>query len=183
MRCYVANARKRLFLVEARLQNLNCKCRQNSTETTCHGWNAFCANWNEAIARRPIAVVAFFNASSTITWLTVFGTLSYSLEHAQINLADYAVGWLAMRSTVKLRQPLNLALATVLSKFEPRLSMLKVSPLLTAATADAETRSAIMSVWAKLFRCPMDRCGLAFFLCNKFTNVCVLLTATDFGTV
>lgn len=29
MRCYVANARKRLFLVEARLQNLNCKCRQN----------------------------------------------------------------------------------------------------------------------------------------------------------
>lgn len=86
------------------------------------------------------------------------------------------------------------------------LSRLQNNHSAKAATADAETRSAIMSVWAKLFRCrflgvggrhvlrqflqrsvklasfaegPMDRCGLAFFLCNKFTNVCVLLTATE----
>ena len=75
-----------------------------------------------------------------------------------------------------------------------------------AVAADAETRSAVMSAWARVFRSsflgvrgrhilrqflkggvkvvhlaegPIDRCGLAFFLCNKFTNVCVLSTATE----
>ena len=70
-------------------------------------------------------------------------------------------------------------------------------------TADADSRAALMSMWVRVFRRlgkrerhllrrsfhhgaalfrrlegPLDRCGLAFFLSSKFTNVLTMLLAT-----
>eukprot|EP00438_Fugacium_kawagutii_P015363 Skav235029 [mRNA] locus=scaffold854:7525:8924:+ [translate_table: standard] len=115
--------------------------QRNEARKECSRWHKFCDRWNEAISRRPLAMVVFFNATSTLTWVTLFSTLSRCLAHAQVHIApDFAVGFLAARSTVKLRQPLNIALAAGLSKLAPSLSLLKVSPLLAATWLVGEKR-------------------------------------------
>ncbi|CAL1166805.1 unnamed protein product [Cladocopium goreaui] len=182
------------------------RSQRNWANKTCGGWHVFCNRWNEAIGRRPLAMVVFFNATNTLTWVTTLAALSRCIAQSHLQIApDFAVGWLVMRSTVKLRQPLNLALAAGLSKLAPSLSMLKVSPLLTAFATDTDTRNMATSAWAKIFRCrllgvrgrsilrrslqdgarlfrwaegPIDRCGLAFFLSCKFTNICILCATT-----
>ncbi|CAE7337549.1 unnamed protein product [Symbiodinium microadriaticum] len=169
-------------------------------------WISFCCAWNEVLARRPLAMVVFFNATSTMTWLTALTLLSSSAEIQRVLAApDYAVGWLTMRSTFKLRQPLNFALAAAASKQMPSLSLLKVSPLLTAVAADPDSRKSMTSVCAAVFRWrwlgvrgramlrrlltgtgrllrlaegPLDKCGFAYFLSAKFTNLCTVALAT-----
>ncbi|CAE7860839.1 unnamed protein product [Symbiodinium necroappetens] len=111
-----------------------------------------------------------------------------------------------MRSTFKLRQPLNFALAAAASKQMPSLSLLKVSPLLTAVAADPDSRKSMTSVCAAVFRWrwlgvrgramlrrlltgagrllrlaegPLDKCGFAYFLSAKFTNLCTVALATE----
>ena len=59
-----------------------------------------------------------------------------------VHTFPFKVGWLVMRSTVKLRQPLNLALAAGLSKLAPSLSMLKV----TLATGESAVARIVDSV-------------------------------------
>mmetsp|Transcript_11246 Transcript_11246/g.24376 ORF Transcript_11246/g.24376 Transcript_11246/m.24376 type:complete len:363 (-) Transcript_11246:26-1114(-) len=169
-------------------------------------WSSFCCAWNEVLARRPLAMVVFFNATSTMTWLTAMTLLSSSAEiQTALAAPDYAVGWLTMRSTFKIRQPLNFALAAAASKRMPSLSLLKVSPLLTAVAADPDSRNSMMSVCAAVFRWrwlgvrgramlrrlltgagrllrlaegPLDKCGFAYFLSAKFTNLCTVALAT-----
>ncbi|CAE7696296.1 unnamed protein product [Symbiodinium pilosum] len=111
-----------------------------------------------------------------------------------------------MRSTFKVRQPLNFALAAGASRQMPSLSLLKVSPLLTAVTADPDARKSMMSACAAIFRWPwlgaggramlrkffagggrllrlaegpIDKCGLAYFLSAKFTSLTTVAVATS----
>ena len=59
-----------------------------------------------------------------------------------VHTFPFKVGWLVMRSTVKLRQPLNFALAAGLSQLAPSLSMLKV----TLATGESAVARIVDSV-------------------------------------
>ncbi|CAE7162517.1 unnamed protein product [Symbiodinium necroappetens] len=57
-------------------------------------WISFCCAWNEVLARRPLAMVVFFNATSTMTWLTALTLLSSSAEIQRVLAApDYAALW------------------------------------------------------------------------------------------
>ena len=63
------------------------------------------------------------------------------------------VGWLVMRSTVKLRQPLNLALAAGLSKLAPSLAMLKVT-LATGENPVAGIRDSVPKIGVDIIFLP-----------------------------
>lgn len=118
---------------------------------------------------------------------------------------EYAVGWLVMRTTSRLRMPLNLAIAAPLSKTFPALSGLKISPLLTCFAVDPKTRSTYSEAYEDLLKSPkysdraklwvqraskgsatllrwaegpIDKLGLPYYLVARASNVSTLVGAT-----
>lgn len=151
-------------------------------------------------------MIIFFSSTCTLSWISVFSVLSMSPSAVSLLAApDFAVGWLVMRMTARLRMPLNLAIAAPLSRFVPALSELKVSPLLTVFAADEESAAKLKAARERLEtspklsefsqRCiqktfsgfskftswvegPIDKYGLSYFLASKVTNVSTLTGAT-----
>eukprot|EP00928_Gymnodinium_smaydae_P092801 TRINITY_DN7673_c0_g1_i1.p1 TRINITY_DN7673_c0_g1~~TRINITY_DN7673_c0_g1_i1.p1 ORF type:complete len:505 (-),score=147.45 TRINITY_DN7673_c0_g1_i1:68-1582(-) len=167
-------------------------------------WSHFCVRWNDTLSRRPVAMVIFFSAVGTLTWGVLFGSLLLAAP-AMLSMPEYAVGWLVMRTTSRLRMPLNAALAAPLAALAPALSKLKISPLLAAFAADPQTNAAIgrarvsieesprlsegmqrmvrqsfaaMSTLKTWLEGPIDKFGLPYFLCSKATSVATLCGAT-----
>jgi len=135
-------------------------------------------------------------ASQSCTWLALFSGMSHL--STGIFPAELAVGWMASKLTRKFRQPLNIGLAAGLIKVAPRLSDLKVTPLVTGFVADKKFNEEAAAKRAKLetqypflkpgidaaakaatwLQGPVDQYGLALFLTGKFTGVATLLGVT-----
>lgn len=166
----------------------------------------FCDSWNEKLTQHPIPMVIFFRGIGTLTWAPIFCVLSMSTSARSLLAApEYAVAWLVVSTTFKLRQPLNAILAATLSRMVPAVSKLKVSPLLAFFATDRRTREAIdevrksietsaqLSKWTQdmlkgSFRSgasairwvegPIDKYGFAYFLAGKATSISLLGGAT-----
>jgi len=165
-------------------------------------WDAFCDRWNVALARDPAPVVIIFGGATVLTWAAIFGTLSMiPAAHGALAAPEFAVGWLAMRGTSRLRMPLQALLAAWVSLLFPTLSKLKVSPLLTVFVADTETKAHLHRLvqsprlnkraqqalersfdgfgrfvrWAEG---PVDKFGLAYYLTARATGLAALSGAT-----
>eukprot|EP00927_Polykrikos_kofoidii_P046045 TRINITY_DN40226_c0_g1_i1.p1 TRINITY_DN40226_c0_g1~~TRINITY_DN40226_c0_g1_i1.p1 ORF type:complete len:479 (-),score=77.10 TRINITY_DN40226_c0_g1_i1:231-1667(-) len=169
-------------------------------------WTAFCTRWNETLARRPVQVVIFFGAAGTLTWGTIFVSLSsWPAARCFLAMPEYAVGWLVMRCTMRLRMPFNAALAAPLAAAVPALSQLKISPLLACFAADTETRKNLQNLRERLETSPklgesgrhlvqrffsgsakfvqwaegpIDKYGLPYFISSKTTSLATLVGAT-----
>mmetsp|Transcript_107746 Transcript_107746/g.347853 ORF Transcript_107746/g.347853 Transcript_107746/m.347853 type:complete len:389 (+) Transcript_107746:56-1222(+) len=169
-------------------------------------WAAFSTSWNETLARRPMPMVIFFSATSTLTWALIYGALSASSTAGSLLAApELAVGWLVMRVTYKLRAPLNLAAAAAVSGACPALSKLKVSPLLATFAADGDTQAAVQKARQRLeesphlgpharmllkrsflalasfvrwLEGPIDKYGLSYFLVAKASSLATVGAAT-----
>merc|ERR1719247_1727950 len=151
-------------------------------------------------------MIIFYRGTCTITWAAIFGILSSStLAHSVLAAPEYAIGWLVMQATVKLRQPVNIVLAAALSNLAPALSMLKVSPLLAIFAADKKTWKTMSSArenieqsphfsksaqecvqrffgrlsrFVKWVEGPIDKYGFSYFLVSKATGLTTLTGAT-----
>jgi len=151
-------------------------------------------------------MVIFFSAAGTLTWGTIFGALTvFGAGHGVLAMPEYAVGFLVMQVTRRIRMPLNAAVAAPLSRAMPQLSLLKISPLLACFAADAQTHNTLQRARRRIEehprlgelgqRCarrffsgtvrlgkflegPIDKYGLAYFLTSKVTSVAVLGGAT-----
>lgn len=168
-------------------------------------WAIFCERWNETLSRRPTASVVFFSGACTLTWAMTFAALSCTpAARFALGVPEIAVGWLVMRTTARLRMPLNFAVAAPVSRLFPALSRLKISPLLAVFAADADTKKRMEHArdqfaeslpsarlrqmvrnsfqasekflrWAEG---PIDKYGLSYFLTSKVSNVSTLVGAT-----
>lgn len=169
-------------------------------------WLSFCSEWNETLARRPTAMIIFFSGTTTLTWATTFVSLSMATQlHTVLAMPEFAVGFLVMRTTSRLRMPINLAIAATIARQFPIFSELKISPLLAAFAADEETKAKMRSFRERLEESPrhsersqrlvkgffsnftrfwawaegpIDKYGLAYFLASKASNVATLTGAT-----
>lgn len=190
-------------LVHSRCGNGGLHAGRIGTDTR---WQKFCSNWNVVLTNYPIPMVIFYRGVCTVTWAVIFHALcASSIALSALAHPNYAVGWLVMQSTVKLRQPINAALAATTSNLVPALSLLKVSPLLVFFAADAKTKSMLGSARTSIEespllgsqgqeltkRCfngftrfvrwaegPIDKYGFSYFLSAKFTGLLTLSMST-----
>jgi len=169
-------------------------------------WAAFASRWNDTIARRPMPVVIFFSGTATLCWAAIFAALSCSTTAGSVLAApEFAVGWLVMRLTTRLRMPANVAAAALVSGAFPALSSLKISPLLAVFVGDSEAQAAAQRARRRLEESPrlspemqqvvkrsiramvdlarwaegpIDKYGLSYYLVARATSVSTLCGAT-----
>jgi len=169
-------------------------------------WGTFCSAWNGAITRHPVGAVVFFSGACTLTWAIIFGALCMSGPlRTALAAPEYAVGWLVMKGTTRLRVPLSAAIAAPLSAFVPALSALKIYPLLALFAADKETRDKVnfainrmqnspklsanaqirvqrffkgFGSFCQFVERPVDKYGLSYYLVSKTVAVTTLFGAT-----
>lgn len=148
-------------------------------------WAAFCAEWNDKLYQHPIFMVVLAGGAYCLTLMTIgycIGT--QDTLHDAFAAPEYAVGWLFMRATAMMREPLNCSMAAVFSALMPWLPMFKLTPLISATSVFANhvtqgaigsPRAGALPAWVEK---PVDKYGCSYLLAGKITGMVTLGGAT-----
>jgi hypothetical protein len=150
----------------------------------------FVNDLNDAIASSPPLAAVTFLSMRAATWYVLVFLLNTDMVDSFIDPfgAEWAVGYLAMRVTGKLRQPLNVAIAAALLKVFPALSSVKASALMGVIKPDPPQRTVgelirtrpPSAVQQKVQHAidwlngPLDKYGFAYYLASKCSIAIVI---------
>jgi hypothetical protein len=148
----------------------------------------FAGDFNEVIEKNPLTLFWIFMGSRTGTWFVLYKV------SAAMNLfpgPELALGFLVSRVTSKIRQPVNIAMAAACAAAFPKLSLLKVSVLLTGLVpgekglesglkeyAKSETAKKMLNgMWSglKFIQGPIDKYGASWYISSKITTMATIL--------
>ena len=144
---------------------------------------------NSIAASPPVAMGTFLGIRSATWYLLVFGLNMDICPIAPFG-AEWAMGYLAMRLSGKLRQPLNVAIAALLIKAFPILGTMKASALMgvlnptpQATTIKDKPPTAFELKVARFqgwITGPIDKFGFAYYIASKMSIAIVIIgTATS----
>lgn len=135
--------------------------------------------FNMNVQNSPTITTTFFVAMRVSSW-----HLSAFLCSQLLDLGpELAVGYAVAKLTAKFRQPINIALAGVLSHLFPILQQIKVSPLIAFPSNNSKSPSgeASDSWFEKLtlwIEGPIDKYGSSLLLSGRISSVLTIFTAS-----
>jgi len=143
----------------------------------------FVNEFNDAIASAPPVAAVTFLGMRAATWYLLVFLLNTDFIDGIIDPfgAEWAMGYLAMRVTGKLRQPLNVAIAAALLNAFPSLSSIKASALMGVLKPEKPERSVgeilrerppsafetKVQQFTDWLNGPLDKYGFAYYLASK----------------
>jgi hypothetical protein len=133
--------------------------------------------FNENILLYPkIAMPLFFGMRMGSWYLLAYGC-SQVLDLGP----ELAVGYAVSKFTAKLRQPLNIAMAAVLSHQFPILQQIKVSPLLIFPSTNSQSSEKV-PLWLEKLRKwsegPIDKYGSALLLSGRINSMLTIISVS-----
>jgi hypothetical protein len=147
------------------------------------GWSRWVTSLNASCASAPLLTMSAFLSLRSSSWYALVFALNAEAVAAHFSFGpEWAVGYLVMRVSGKLRQPLNVAVAAALLKAFPVLSTVKASALMgvMAPSAPAPEQANTSGINAKVQQLmkfingPLDKYGFAYYLASKFSIALVI---------
>jgi hypothetical protein len=165
------------------LRSLVCFRRYQSSEGVSPSPVAPVPRWlqtfNHNISSYPQAAMPLFLGMRVGTWYL----LAYGCSQVLDLGPELAVGYAVSKFTVKLRQPLNIAMAAALSHQFPILQQIKVSPLLRYPSTDSDSQSLEKEpAWMEKVRLwsegPIDKYGWALLFSGRINSMLTIISVS-----